>query len=142
MYDLLDYYAQSSALRGTNPRIKLLLGMGAILFCVFSATPIAPLFVAVTIGLITITMAKIPKRFYTKLLIVPLSFAMLSSVLFLRSWEQGERLMITMYARCYNGKLDLLEQAGKSTPEALFAVVAYLAIVAAIAVLTRDIQML
>ncbi len=260
MHDLLDDYAQSNALRDINPRLKLLLGMGAILFCVSSATPIAPLFVAVTMGLVTITMAKIPSRFYSKLLLVPLSFAllsatvvafihgtgnslfsmnvlgfglgiredganlalllvsrtfggmcglffialttpmieifavlkslripesvielsmmiyryifvfldqaamihsaqvmrlgdaglknslnsfaMLSSVLFLRSWEQGERLMIAMDARCYSGKLDLLEQTGKSKPETLFAVVAYLAAVAAIVVLTRDMQML
>ncbi len=38
------------------------------------------------------------------------SFAMLSSVLFLRSWEQGERLIVAMDARCYNGMLDLMDQ--------------------------------
>jgi cobalt/nickel transport system permease protein len=260
MHDILDDYAQSSALRDTNPRLKLLLGLGAILFCISSATPIAPLFVVATMGLITVTLAKIPCRVYFKLLLIPPlfrsaqrhsrglhswhkqfvifdecpglwpghpgrwskpgpapgiqnlwrhvraffialttpmieifavlkslripesvielsmmiyryifvfldqaamihsaqvmrlgdaglknslnSFALLSSVLFLRSWEQGERLMIAMDARCYNGKLDLLEQAGKAKPEALFAVVAYLAAIAAISVSTRDMQML
>ncbi len=260
MHDLLDDYAQSSALRNADPRLKLLLGLGAILFCVSSVTLIAPLFVAVTMSLITVIVAKIPKHFYSKLLLMPLSFAllsatvvafihgtgnplfsinilgfglgiredganlalllvsrtfggmcglffialttpmieifavlkslripesvielsmmiyryifvfldqaamihsaqvmrlgdaglknslnsfaMLSSVLFLRSWEQGERLMIAMDARCYNGKLDLLEHAEKAEPKALFAVVAYLAIVATIVVLTKDIQML
>ncbi len=260
MHDLLDDYAQSNALKEIDPRQKLLLGLGAILFCVSSVTPIAPLFVAVTMSLITVMVAKIPKRFYSQLLLIPISFAllsatvvafihgtgnmlfsmnisyfdlgiredganlalllvsrtfggmcglffialttptieifavlkslripesvielsmmiyryifvfldqaamihsaqvmrlgdaglknslnsfaMLSSVLFLRSWEQGERLMIAMDARCYNGKLDLLEHAGKAEPKALFAIVAYLATVAAIVVLTRDIQML
>jgi len=70
------------------------------------------------------------------------SFAMLSSALFLRSWEQGERLMVAMDARCYDGKLDLAEQAGKTDTRAVFAVAAYLAAVAALAILTRDIQML
>ena len=32
------------------------------------------------------------------------SFSMLSSVLFLRAWEQGERLIVAMDARCYDGK--------------------------------------
>ena len=41
------------------------------------------------------------------------SFAMLSSVLFLRSWEQGERLIVAMDARCYDGKLDLIEQTSQ-----------------------------
>ncbi|VVB68713.1 Cobalt transport protein [uncultured archaeon] len=67
---------------------------------------------------------------------------MLSGVLFLRSWEQGERLMIAMDARCYDGKLDLAEQTKSAEPKAVFAIVAYLAAVAAIAILTRDIQML
>ena len=228
MHNLLDDFAHSNALRETNARLKLLLGLGAIFFCVSSVTPIAPLFVAITMSLITVIMAKIPGRFYSQLLLLPLSFAllstsvvafmhgtgqtlfavnifglslsmredganlalllmartfggmcslffialttpmieifavlkslhipesvielsmmiyryifvfldqaamihsaqvmrlgdagvknslhsfaMLSSVLFLRSWEQGERLMVTMDARCYDGKLDLMEQ--------------------------------
>ena len=67
---------------------------------------------------------------------------MLSSVLFLRSWEQGERLIVAMDARCYDGKLDLMEQAGKAEPRAIFAVIGYMTVVAAIAILTREIQLL
>jgi cobalt/nickel transport system permease protein len=260
MHDILDNYAQSNALRDANPRLKLLLGLGAILLCVSSATPIAPLFIAVTISLITVRLAKIPWRFYSTLLIIPLSFAilsaivvafmtctgdqlfainvfsldlgirvdganlallliartfggmcslffialttpmieifselkslrvpetvidlsmmiyryifvfldqatlihnaqvmrlgdagiksslnsfaMLSSVLFVRAWEQGERLIIAMDARCYNGKLDIMEQSEKVEHKAIFAVLGYMAMIAAIAVLTRDIQLL
>lgn len=80
MHDLLDDYAQSNALRDTSPRLKLLLGLGAILLCVSSATPIAPLFIAITMSLITVMVAKIPARFYSKLLLIPLSFALLSSL--------------------------------------------------------------
>ena len=259
MQNLLDDYAQSNALRNTSPRLKLLLGLGAILLCVSSATPIAPLFIAVTMSLITVRLAKIPWRFYSKLLLIPLSFsllsaivvafmhgggdqlfsfsvfgvslgitedganlalllmartfggmcslffialttpmieifsvlkslglpdflvelsmlmyryifvfvdqtamihsaqvmrlgdagiknsinsfAMLSSVLFLRAWEQGERLIVAMDARCYDGKLDLMERSGKAEPKAIFVVIGYMIVVAAIAVLTRDIQL-
>jgi cobalt/nickel transport system permease protein len=259
MQNLLDDYAQSNALRNTSPRLKLLLGLGAILLCVSSATPIAPLFIAVTMSLITVRLAKIPWRFYSKLLLIPLSFsllsaivvafmhgggdqlfsftvfgislgitedganlallliartfggmcslffialttpmieifsvlkslglpdflvelsmlmyryifvfvdqtamihsaqvmrlgdagiknsinsfAMLSSVLFLRAWEQGERLIVAMDARCYDGKLDLMERSGKAEPKAIFVVIGYMIVVSAIAVLTRDIQL-
>jgi len=259
MQNLLDDYAQSNALRNTSPRLKLLLGLGAILLCVSSATPIAPLFIAVTMSLITVRLAKIPWRFYSKLLLIPLSFsllsaivvafmhgggdqlfsftvfgislgitedganlallliartfggmcslffialttpmieifsvlkslglpdflvelsmlmyryifvfvdqtamihsaqvmrlgdagiknsinsfAMLSSVLFLRAWEQGERLIVAMDARCYDGKLDLMERSGKAEPKAIFVVIGYMIVVFAIVVLTRDIQL-
>ena len=260
MHNLLDDFAHSNALRETNARLKLLLGLGAIFFCVSSVTPIAPLFVAITMSLITVMMAKIPGRFYSQLLLLPLSFAllstsvvafmhgtgqtlfavnifglslsiredganlalllmartfggmcslffialttpmieifavlkslhipesvielsmmiyryifvfldqaamihsaqvmrlgdagvknslhsfaMLSSVLFLRSWEQGERLMVTMDARCYDGKLDLMEQTSDVIPKAVLAVMVYLAAILSIMVLTRDIQLL
>jgi cobalt/nickel transport system permease protein len=260
MHDLLDDYAHSNALRDTSTRLKLLLGLGAILLCVSSTTPIAPLFIAVTMSLITVGLAKIPGRFYSTLLLIPFSFSllsavvvafmhgggdqlfafnvfgislgiredganlallliartfggmcslffialttpmieifsvlkslglpdflvelsmlmyryifvfvdqaalihnaqvmrlgdagiknslnsfsMLSSVLFLRSWEQGERLIVAMDARCYDGKLDLMEQSGKAEPKAIFVVMGYMAAVAAIAVLTRGIHLL
>jgi cobalt/nickel transport system permease protein len=260
MENLLDDYAQSNALRDTSPRLKLLLGLGAIILCVSSATPIAPLFIAVTMSLITVRLAKIPWTFYSRLLLIPLSFsllsavvvafmhgggdqlfafsvfgitlgisedganlallliartfggmcslffialttpmveifsilksvglpdflvelsmliyryifvfvdqaavihsaqvmrlgdagiknsinsfAMLSSVLFLRAWEQGERLIIAMDARCYDGKLDMVEQSSQAGGKAIFTVIAYLAVIAAIAVLTREVQLL
>ena len=260
MHNLLDDYALGNALRETSARLKLLLGLCSILFCVSSPTPIAPLFVAVTMSLITVILAKIPWRIYSRLLLVPLSFALLSAgvvafmhgsgptlfsldlfgfspvireeganlaallmartfggmcslffialttpmieifavlkslripgsvielsmmiyryifvfldqaamihsaqvmrlgdagtknslnsfamlcgVLFLRSWEQGERLVVAMDSRCYDGKLDLMEQAGRAGPGAIMAGAAYLTAAAAIAVLTRGIQLL
>ncbi|NMB85506.1 MAG: cobalt ECF transporter T component CbiQ, partial [Methanothrix sp.] len=79
MHDLLDDYTHSNALINTSPRLKLLLGLGAMLICISSATPIAPLFIAITMSLITVGIAKIPGRFYCTLLLIPLSFALLSS---------------------------------------------------------------
>jgi len=260
MHNLLDDYAHANALRDTSARLKLSLGMGAILLCVSSTTPIAPLFVAITMSLVTVILAQIPWRIYSRLLLVPLSFAllsaavvafmhgrgqtlfsleifgfglgvgeeganlaalliartfggmcslffialstpmieifatlkslripqsvielsmmiyryifvfldqaamihsaqmmrlgdagarnsinsfaMLSGVLFLRSWEQGERLIVAMDSRCYDGKLDLMEQEDRAKPRAILAVAVYLAGATAIAVLTRGVLLL
>lgn len=38
------------------------------------------------------------------------SLAMLASTLFLRSWEQGEKIFISMNARCYDGKMAFYEE--------------------------------
>jgi cobalt/nickel transport system permease protein len=260
MHNLLDDYAHSNALREASARLKLFLGLWAIILCVSSTTPIAPLFVAATMSLITVVLARIPGRIYARLLLVPLSFAMLSagvvafmhgsgqtlfsvqlngfdlairegganlaalliartfggmcslyfialttpmieifavlkslripqsvielsmmiyryifvfldqaamihsaqvmrlgdagtknslnsfallcSVLFLRSWEQGERLIVAMDSRCYDGKLDLMDQAEGAKPNAIIAVAIYLATATGIAVLTRDVLLL
>jgi cobalt/nickel transport system permease protein len=259
MSDLLDGYAHSNALRDKSPRLKLLLGLGAMLLSVASATPVAPIFIAVTMSLITLGLARIPGRIYSALLLIPFSFSILSAVviaflygggnqlfafdvlgislgiredganlalllmartfggmcslffialttpmleifsifkslglpdflielsmlmyryifvfldqaamihsaqvmrlgdagiknslnslsllsgiLFLRSWEQGERLIVAMDARCYNGKLNLMEETGKIEPRAIFAVIGYIALVAAIAILSRGTQL-
>lgn len=37
------------------------------------------------------------------------SFAMLASVLFIRAWERGERLMVAMDSRCYSGRMPVGE---------------------------------
>jgi cobalt/nickel transport system permease protein len=259
-HDQLDDYAHSNALRNISPRLKLLLGLGAMLICISSTGPIAPLFIAVTMSLMTLGLAKIPKRFYSMLLLIPLSFALLSaivvaflhgggyqllaftvlginltiqedganlallviartfggmcslffialttpmieifsvfkslglpdflvevsmlmyryifvfldqasmihdaqvlrlgdagwkntlnsfsllsSVLFIRAWEQGERLIVAMDSRCYDGKLDLMNQSSKAGPKGIFAAIGYLIGIATIAVLTRGIQLL
>jgi len=260
MHDLLDDYAQTNALRDVSPRLKLVLGLGSILLCVFSPSPVAPLIAALTMSAITVFLAKIPVRLYCKLLIVPLtfvlfsslailfvtgsgepiiafqafglglgigrdsaniallklsrtlggtsslffialttpmieifsilkslrlpdvllelsmliyryifvlmdqamminsaqtmrlghaslrgsfnSFSMLSGVLFLRAWEQGERLMVAMDSRCYDGRLDVFERRTPIMLHGTLAVIGYLAAVAAIAFLTRDLRLI
>jgi len=62
---------------------------------------------------------------------------MLASVLFLRSWEQGERLVLAMDSRCYDGKLNIMEQAGKATSLQMLIVAVYLLLASTIAVLGR-----
>ncbi len=259
MHDLLDDYAHSNALRDVNPRLKLLFGLGSILVCVFSTSPLAPLVVAATMSAATIILAKIPARFYFKLLAVPLvfvlfssaaviflqggdvlftfnifgmnleisrdglnlallllartlggmcslffialttpmievfsilksvglpsflielsmliyryifvlldqaamihsaqtmrlggssmrsslySFSMLTSVLFLRAWEQGERLMVAMDSRCYNGHLDVMEKDLPTPWKGLIVASCYLLVAVAIAFLTQDFHLI
>jgi len=255
MHDLLDDWAQSNALRERSSRLKLLLGLGAITICVSSATPNAPFFVAVSMSLIILILAKIPLRIYSHLLLLPLSFALLSSmvvalmhgsgdmlyaiepfglrigiredgaalallliartfggmcslffialttpmieifavlkslripepmielsmmiyryifvfldqaamihnaqvmrlgnlstrrsidsfsmlasVLFLRSWEQGERLIVAMDARCYDGRLDLIEEREGAKAMEIVATGAYLALTLAISLISN-----
>lgn len=69
------------------------------------------------------------------------SFAMLSSVLFLRSWEQGERLIVAMDSRCYDGKLGLMEEENRASPCQIIAVALYLIAAATISVLSRDLSL-
>jgi cobalt/nickel transport system permease protein len=260
MHTLLDDYAQRNALKDVSPKVKLLLGLGSILLCISSSTPVAPIFVAASMSAIIVGMAKIPARFYAKLLLIPLSFALLSSavvafmhgtgapifsvdilgfslairtdganlallliartlggmcslffialttpmieifsvlksvripevllelsmmiyryifvfldqaamihhaqtmrlgdssltarvhsfamlcsVLFLQAWEQGERLIVAMDARCYDGRLDLMHQSGRTTPKSVAFVMIYLSAVLAVAVLSREFQLL
>ena len=261
MHDLLDDYAQTNALRDVSPRLKLMLGLGSILLCVFSPSPVAPLIAALTMSTITVFLAKIPSRLYCKLLLAPLtfvlfsslailfvsgsgsepiisfqafgiglgigrdsaniallmlsrtlggtsslffialttpmieifsilkslglpdvllelsmliyryifvlmdqamminsaqtmrlghaslkgsfnSFSMLAGVLFLRAWEQGERLMVAMDSRCYDGKLDVFQRRTPIMLRGMLAMVGYLAAVAAIAFLTRDFRLI
>ena len=92
MHNLLDDYAIGNALLETNARLKLFLGLGAILLCVSSTTPIAPLFVAITMSLVTLILAKIPGRIYVRLLLVPLSFALLSATVVAFMHGSGQTL--------------------------------------------------
>lgn len=50
------------------------------------------------------------------------SVAMLASTLFIRSWEQGEKLYVSMSSRCYDGKLTMFESKRSiGMPEAILA---------------------
>jgi cobalt/nickel transport system permease protein len=255
MHNLLDDYAHHNALRDVSPRLKLFIGLASMLICVSSPYPAAPLFVALFLSLASVLLARIPVRIYSRLLLLPLSFALLSagvvalmqgegrvllqmqllgidlavrqegaslallllartfggmcslyfialstpmieifatlkslripysvielsmmiyryifvfldqaarihsaqvmrlgdagaksslhsfamlaSVLFLRSWEQGERLVLAMDSRCYDGKLNIMEQAGKATSLQMMIVAVYLLLASTIAVLGR-----
>ena len=66
------------------------------------------------------------------------SFSMLSSVLFLRAWEQGERLMIAMDY----GRLEVMDDKVPPSKKVTAAILSYLVVLIIIAVFTKDMSLL
>jgi len=83
MYEVLEDYAQTNNLRETSVELKLFIGLASILLCVSSPGPVAPLLVAASMSAAVLALAKIPARFYAKLLLVPVSFAAMSIIVIL-----------------------------------------------------------
>jgi cobalt/nickel transport system permease protein len=94
MEEYLDGYAQANGLRDVDSRLKLLLGAGAILVNLASASPWAPLFIAGSMTLVTIFLARIPVRLYLSLLLIPLSFAVFSVIVILFVTGGGAPLLV------------------------------------------------
>ncbi|AKB27022.1 Transmembrane component CbiQ of energizing module of cobalt ECF transporter [Methanosarcina siciliae T4/M] len=69
------------------------------------------------------------------------SLAMLSSTLFIRAWEQGEKLFVSMNSRCYSGKLTLFEARRPVKAPELVLTAAYFISVLTLLYLTKNIQM-
>jgi len=259
MHDLLDDYAHNNALRNVSSSLKVFLAIVSILICIFSTSPVAPLFIAFSMSFLIVAIAKIPFRIYAKLLLGPLSFvlmstfviifvqgetplftftifnfnlsittegvelalllfsrtlggmsalfflalttpmieifsilksfglpellielsmliyryifllldeatmihnaqtirmgysglrsslksfSMLSSILFLRAWEQGERLMIAMDSRCYNGRLEVMGDKVPPNRRITAAILSYLTVLVIIAIFTKDVSLI
>lgn len=83
METILDGFAQTNALRSVDARLKLALGVGAILISVSSLTPYAPVFIAVSMAFTTLFLARIPVKVYIQLLTIPLFFSLFSGVVIL-----------------------------------------------------------
>lgn len=69
------------------------------------------------------------------------SLAMLSSTLFIRALEQGEKLFISMNSRCYSGKLALFEARRPIKAPEIILTAAYFLSVLILHYLTKNIQM-
>jgi len=65
------------------------------------------------------------------------SFSMMAGTLFIRSWEQGERLYTAMDARCYDGRLSLFEEKRRVEVQELLGACGYVAAITALAYITR-----
>ena len=124
MYEVLEDFAQTNALRQTNPGLKLFLGLASILLCVSSPGPVAPLLVAVSLSVAILALARIPPRVYARLLLIPVSFAVMSiavilfitgsgTVLFevpglpLAVTADGANLAVLLLARVFGGMCSL-----------------------------------
>ena len=81
----MDHYAQENAIRGVNTYYKVLFGLITMIVSLISVSPIIPLTICVSVSLITMFVAKIPKKFYLKFLTVPLTFAIITWV-FMALW--------------------------------------------------------
>lgn len=71
---MLDYYAHHNALRHVHPLEKLLLAGSSLLLCLLVPSPLAAVEVIAFMGLATVAGARVPARFYLRLLLLPLSF--------------------------------------------------------------------
>lgn len=70
------------------------------------------------------------------------SMVMLGTNLFIRSWEQGEKLYVSMNSRCYDGKLTMLDDKRPvKLPEAVLAC-SYFALVLAVFYFTRGMTLI
>lgn len=79
-HDFLEETAHHNALLQVHPFTKLFLGIGSIILVLLTPNYIVPCFLAMTLSIIIIVLAKINLKFYLKLLGIPLSFAMLSAL--------------------------------------------------------------
>lgn len=79
MHNILEEFARTNRLREVSPALKLFIGLASILVSVSSPGPVAPLLVAASMSAAVLALAKIPARFYVKLLLVPVSFAAMST---------------------------------------------------------------
>jgi cobalt ECF transporter T component CbiQ len=83
METVLEEYTYSNALADVDARLKLLLGVGAITIVVMSGSVTAPLWIAVSMALITVLVARIPAGAYLRLLSIPFLFAGSSALVLL-----------------------------------------------------------
>ncbi|MBN2734000.1 MAG: cobalt ECF transporter T component CbiQ [Methanomicrobiaceae archaeon] len=91
-YEFLEDIAQTNRLRDLHPLIKIILGLGCILISVSSQSIVAPLIIIITISFATIFLAGIDFRFYLKLLLIPLGFAVLSVIVIVFMRNSGQIL--------------------------------------------------
>ncbi len=70
------------------------------------------------------------------------SLGMLASNLFIRTWERGEQLFITMSSRCYNGELKTLEEIKNPKLIYIIGILLFEAFLLAISYLTGDFKVI
>jgi cobalt ECF transporter T component CbiQ len=57
------------------------------------------------------------------------TFAMLVSMLFIRTWEKGEDIIFSMDSRCYDGCMVLPDEKGRVTPLSVTSVFVFIALI-------------
>ena len=91
MFDeLLDGIAQNSSFRHIHPGTKILLGLGSLLICLVSPTPVVPVVSGVVLSLVLLIPARVSPVVYGELLVAPAIFAVMSVVVLLFLLGGGE----------------------------------------------------
>ena len=80
---LLDDIAQNSTFRHIHPGTKILLGLGSLLICLVSPTPVVPLISGIILSLVLLIPARISPLVYGELLIAPAIFTACSIIVLL-----------------------------------------------------------
>lgn len=81
--ELLDDVAQNSTFRHVHPGTKVLLGLGSLVICLVSPTPIVPLISGVLLSLVLLIPARVSPLVYGELLVAPAIFTIISVVVLL-----------------------------------------------------------
>jgi cobalt/nickel transport system permease protein len=89
MNNLLDDYALASPLRHHSNWLKLIIVAFGLLVGVSSSSPATPLFITLSMGFATVFFGKIPLKFYLKLVLLPLGFAAVGSIVILFFFGTG-----------------------------------------------------
>ena len=90
---MFEDYALTNKLRSVNTELKLFFGLGSLLLCVFSPSPLTPILIALTMAIVLILFAEIKARFYLKILTIPLSFGVISSLIIMFMYGRGDILL-------------------------------------------------
>ena len=80
---LLDDIAQESAYRQIHPGTKLTLGLGSLILCLVSPSPVVPLMSGIFLSLVLIIPARVSPVIYGELLLGPAIFTLFSIVVLL-----------------------------------------------------------
>ena len=92
MKNLIDDYALMSPLRYSNNWLKLAIVAFGLLFGVSSTSPIMIFIIAICMSFATVYLGKIPIRFYIGLLLTPLVFAVMGSIVILFFFGSGNEV--------------------------------------------------
>ena len=88
--ELLDDVAQNGAFRHIHPGTKVLLGLGSLIICLVSPTPVIPLISGVILSLVLLIPARISPLMYGELLLAPAIFTAFSIIVLLFMLGGGE----------------------------------------------------
>jgi cobalt/nickel transport system permease protein len=81
--ELLDDIAQNSTFRHIHPGTKILLGLGSLIICLVSPTPVVPLVSGVILSSVLLIPARVSPLVYGELLLAPAIFTAFSIIVLL-----------------------------------------------------------